>query len=342
MDTAAGPLLIGFVLFVALGAVCSAMETAFSAANRIRLKASADGGDARARTAAAILEHFDEALTAILIVNNVMHTAAASVATLFSVRTFGDGSVTASTLIVTAIIFFFGEMLPKRYARDCADRFALLSARPLRAAISLLRPVTRVFMRFSERLTRRFPEPDEPTYTEDELHDLVENLEDDGELEIQQQELVESAMDFGGKRAGDIYIPMRDVVSLPDSASREEILSVMKEKRFSRYPVVSARNGRVTGMLQAYRYLSACVSGQSEDLRRWMKPLRSYGADMHIDDLMHAMSGRRQHMALVVDEAGKTLGIVTMEDILEELVGEIYDEKDPAAAASAPSGKEGA
>lgn len=335
MDPDSWPILLILICTILLCGLTSAVEMSFTALNRVRIRNSAEDGDRNARRALVILSHFEEALTTILIVNNILNIASASLMTVLVTRLWGDGAILWATVALTVVVYIFAEMLPKTVARRRADRYALKSAGVFLAMIRVLKPVTFLFSKWGEWIAHRFPAPADPSFTEDELHDIIETIEDEGLLEPDQQELVQSAFEFGAITASDILIPLEKVVMIDAESTQDQIAGKIAAHKYSRFPVWDARRGRVTGILQVNRFLTARLTGTYTRLRALLIPIRTYRADMHIDDLMTQMNQHRGHMALIADETGQAVGIVTMEDILEELVGEIYDESDPAAEPAA-------
>jgi CBS domain containing-hemolysin-like protein len=328
---------IAFLLFVTivLSGLTSAIEMSYNAVNRVRVKSSAEDGVKNARRALMVLSRFEEALTTILILYNILSIAAASLATVLVTRVWGSGEVAWSALALTVIFFIFVDMLPKTIARRRADAFALKASGALLFTMRILKPFTFLFTKWGEFISRHFPAPDDPSFTEDELHDIIETIEDEGLLEPDQQELLQSAFEFGAITAQDILIPLEKVVMIDSAFTQDQIAGSIAAYKYSRFPVWDGRRARVVGILQVNRFLTARLTGTYRRLRELLIPIRTYRADMHIDDLMTLMNQHRSHMALIADETGKVLGIVTMEDILEELVGEIYDESDPAAEPAA-------
>jgi CBS domain containing-hemolysin-like protein len=335
MDPDSWPIVLLLFLTIVLSGLTSAIEMSYNAVNRVRIKNSADDGDKSARRTLIILSRFEEALTTILILYNILSIAAASLATLLVTRLWGSGEVAWSTVVLALIFYVFVDMLPKTIARRRADIFSLKASSALLLLMRVLKPFTFLFTKWGELISRHFPSPDDPSFTEDELHDIIETIEDEGLLEPDQQELLQSAFEFGAIAASDILIPMDKVVMIDSQATQDQIVSKIDDYKFSRFPVWDARRDRVVGILQVNRFLTARLTGTYTRLRAILIPIRSYRSDMHIDDLMTLMNQHRSHMALIADETGKSLGIVTMEDILEELVGEIYDESDPAAEPAA-------
>ena len=335
MDPDSWPIAILLFFTIVLSGLTSAIEMSYNAVNRVRVKSSAEDGVKSARRALMILSRFEEALTTILILYNILSTAAAALATVLVTRLWGSDEVAWSALTLTVVFYIFVDMLPKTIARRRAEAFALKCSGPLLFMMRILKPFTFLFTKWGEFISRHFPSPDDPSFTEDELHEIIETIEDEALLEPDQQELLQSAFEFGAITAKDILIPLGKVVMIDSTASQDQIAGMIAAHKYSRFPVWDERRDRVVGILQVNRFLTARLTGTYKRLRELLIPIRTYRADMHIDDLMTVMNQHRNHMALIADETGKTLGIVTMEDILEELVGEIYDESDPAAEPAA-------
>lgn len=335
MDPDSWPIALLLFTTIVLSGLTSAVEMGYNAVNRVRVKSSAEDGNKDARRALVILSRFEEALTTVLILYNILSIAAASLATVLVARIWGSGAVAWSALALTVIFFIFVDMLPKTIARRRADAFSLRASGALLFMMRVMKPFTFLFTKWGEFISRRFPAPGDPSYTEDELHDLIETIEDEGMLKPDQQELLQSAFEFGAICARDILIPLEKVVMIESASTQDQIAGKIAAHKYSRFPVWDERRGRVIGILQVNRFLTARLTGAYRRLRELLIPIRTYRADMHIDDLMTQMNQHRSHMALIADETGKVLGIVTMEDILEELVGEIYDESDPAAEPAA-------
>ncbi len=323
------------VLIVCLifgGAYFASAETALATVNRIRMMSLCENGDKRAKRVLYILDHFDQALTSILIGNNIMHIACASTATVLASRLWGVSAVTAATFVTTFVVFLFAEMLPKRFAKAASEPYALAISASLLFFVKLLSPVARVFSSLGNLIGKPFrKKTEEPTVTEDELYDIIETVATEGVIDEEKTELVQSALEFSDTVAKDILTPWECVVKIRVSMTAEEILEVIKRNVHSRLPVVDV-HGEPIGMLQIRKYLKAYLKG-GVILAKVMDDPKYVGAFTAIDDLLPAMSAQRTQIAIVRDDAGKTLGIVTVEDILEELVGEIYDEDDAEGSA---------
>lgn len=339
MDTgsiSAIPRYLGFIaLFIIGGAYFSAAETAFASVNEIRMISGADDGDKKARRVLYILDNFDKALTTMLIGTNIMHIACSSMVTLMASKIWGNKAVTASTFIITFIVFIFVEMIPKSYAKACSEVLAPRLAGSLIFLMKLLTPVSFLFSGISRLVTKLVgtAEGEEPTVSEEELFDIIENIDEEDEIDEDEAELVQSALELTIKPAKDILIPWEKVVCITPDMSDEDILDLVENTIYSRFPVVNG-DGTPVGLLQVRKFLKSRIRKQSGQRSRTNLDKLFYAdPDIPVDELMDEMSSNRVHMALIKNkESGELLGIVTMEDILEELVGEIHDEDEARAA----------
>lgn len=307
-------------------------ETALASANRIRIKSLADDGNRRAQKTVALLDDFDRALTTLLVGTNIVHIACASLTTLFVKRLWGAGAVAVSTVVLAIVVFFAAEMLPKSFARAYPEEAALALAPSLRTLMTLLSPITVLFSGISKFITRLFGVPDAPTVTEDELYDIIESIGEEGGIEEEASRLIHSALEFDDITVQQVLTPRNRMVTVALDDSCEEILSVIRESRHSRLPVYDKTPDNIVGILGIRRYLKAYLAqGENVSLAELMDPPYFLPRKRRIDDALSEMSGRKQHIAVVRDDFGGVLGIVTVEDILEELVGEIWDEDDDPA-----------
>ena len=320
---------ISFLLLLLGGAYFAGSETSLSTVNRIRVMTRADDGDARAEKVLYILDHFDDALSAILVGNNIMHIGSASLATVTAAKLWGSGAVGVTTVVTTLLVFFFAEMVPKAFARTCSERFAFFCAPSLCVLMRFLAPVGRFFGRLHRLFSKKQEEP--PTVTEEELHDIIENIgtEEDG-VESDTAELVQSALEFTETPAAEIFTPWEKVLTVSSAMEPREIESVIRASAHSRLPVVNAE-GEVVGMLQIRKYLKAYITRSGHvSLKKVMDRPYFIRTGLNIDELLEQMSRSKTHAAVVLGADGKPAGLLTVEDILEELVGEIYDEKEAA------------
>jgi len=330
MDSSS-PILYALLVFCLFGGgFFAATEIAYASANKIRLKNYAENGDRQAKKALYILNNFDRALTTLLIGNNVMHIGCASLATLLATKLWGKGAVGLTTLVTTVVVFFISEMLPKSYAKSHAERFALGASGPLCFLMKALRPLVFLFSSLSSLLASLFrKDAAEPTVTEDELYDIIETIQEEGSMEPEKGKLVASALEFADFTVQDVLTSRVDMVALDLSSSPEEIMELIQKNKYSRLPVYDDSVDDIVGVLQIRKYLKAVLSsGAPEDLRPLLDKPYFVHKKTRIDDLLQEMSQKKIHLAVVTDDYGGTMGIVTMEDMLEELVGEIWDEDD--------------
>lgn len=320
--------LAAIALSILGGAYFAATEIALASVNRIRMMSLADNGSKRAARVLYILDHFDKALTTLLIGNNIMHIGCASIATLMATKLWGVQAVPAMTVVITVVVFFVAEMIPKRFAKACNERFALAVSGSLVTLMKLFTPVSFIFSKLSAWVSKPFKKAEEPpTVTEDELYDIIETIAQEGAMDDDTTELVQSALEFSDTFVREVLTPWEKVVRIPVNAKEEEILSAIRENIHSRLPVVDEEDHPI-GVLLIRKYLKAHMRGECEALSIMMESVHFVDADTPLDDLFAVMSGNKTHLSVVRDANWKTLGIITMEDILESLVGEIYDEDD--------------
>ena len=317
---------ISFFLLLLGGAYFAGSETSLSTVNRIRVMTRADDGDKRAGKVLYILDHFDDALSAILVGNNIMHIGSASLATVTAAKLWGSGAVGVTTVVTTLLVFFFAEMVPKAFARACSERFAFFCAPSLCVLMRVLAPVGRFFGAIHRLFTKKEAEP--PTVTEEELHDIIENIGTEDAVESDTAELVQSALEFTETPANEIFTPWEKVLTVSPAMEPKEIETVIRASAHSRLPVVG-EDGEVIGMLQIRKYLKAYILRDGHvSLKKVMDKPYFIRKGLNIDDLLEQMSRSKTHAAVVLGPDGRPAGLLTVEDILEELVGEIYDEKE--------------
>lgn len=325
-------LIILFVLCLLGSFYFSGTEMAFSSVSRIRMRTRADEGDKRAKCVLSILDQFDAALTTILIGNNIVNIGAATIATIVATGLWGAGSVALATLAVTVLIFVFGETLPKTFAKACNEAFALTVASSLAFLMKALGPLVFLFTKITNRISRPFRHSDkQATVTEMELRNLIDDAVEDGALNEETGELVQSAIRYTDATVRDIITPWKQVRKIPLSMPHEEVMALVRTSSHSRLPVIDS-NGEVVGLLRIRRYLKATLRGHTPvSIEAVMEPVHAIAVTMPVDDLLPMLSSHKTHFTLVRDEWDNVLGIVTMEDILERLVGDIWDEEDEVA-----------
>ena len=319
-------IILALLLFADYFAVC---ETSFAAVSRIRLKTAMERGDRRANKAMYVCERFDKAITTILIGTNIVHLSCASYVTVLVTRRWGLSAVTLSTFVTTLVVFFVGEMLPKSVAKKYSLRLALGTASSLVFFMHLLTPVSFVLTKIGEFASRLTKGDSEVSVTEDELYDIIENMTDEGDLDSEQGDLVHSALAFGDLTAESILTARVDMETIDVDGPLEEILAQVKASRHSRIPVYQDSVDNIIGVLQIRRFMREYLQKREKtDLRSLLDEPYFVHQSAKIDELLSVMSSKKINMTIVTDSYGGTVGIVTVEDILEELVGEIWDEDD--------------
>ena len=324
------PLLIVFLMFVVCGSYFAGTESAFTAMNKIKIKSKAEDGNKRAKNTLYIANNFDRALSTILIGNNVARTAAASVATIIAAREFSHISnyTLWTTVITTLIFFFFSEMIPKAFANDRSDSTALLFAGSMKAFMKILRPFAAVFTWISHRVTRLFAGEQQPSITEDELIDIIDTAEEEGVVDEERSEMLRSAIQFSGTAVADVMTMPDDIQAIELHASIPEILAFIREVRHSRIPVYDRDLDHIVGIMKVRNFLQAYYHNHNINIRSLLKDPYYAHADDMVSDLFDVMKGTQHYIAVIRNDEGHTLGIATIEDFLEELVGEIWDEDD--------------
>ena len=312
---------------LAMSAYFSATETAFSSLNRNRLKVLADSGNKRAALALRLAGDYDRLISTILIGNNIVNITVASVGTLLFVELYGDVGATVSTVVVTVVVLIFGEITPKSIAKDAPERFALFSAPFIRLWIWVLTPLNFLFSQWKRLVSRFFKTDENAKMSHEELLLFMEDVEQDGGIDENEGELLRNALEFRDLTAAEILTHRIELEAVDIGESREEIANAFTRSRFSRLLVYRDTIDQIVGVLhQKDFYVNGKMTDQPiEEIMT--EPLFVY-QHTKIRDILKMLQHQKSHIAVVVDDFGGTLGIVTMEDILEELVGEIWDEHD--------------
>lgn len=305
----------------------SASETAFTTLNRIRLKTEAEAGDSRAALVLSIAENYDKMLSTILIGNNIVNIASASLATIVFTHVLGDAGVSVSTAVMTVIVLIFGEISPKNLAKEHPEAFARFSAPFLRLLITILTPINFIFSQWKKLLNKIFKKKSDNRMTQEELKTIVDEAQSEGGIDEEKGELIRSAIEFDDLTADDILTPRVDIVGIDEECPFQEISDIFLKNTYSRLPVYSDSIDNIIGIVHEKDYFSAQKSGIS-DIKQVMKKVLYISRTVKISDLLRTLQKTKSHMAIVVDEFGGTEGLVTMEDIIEELVGDIWDEHD--------------
>ena len=324
-----GYLILVLVVLVLLSAFFSASETAISTVNRIRMRNYADEGNKKAQKVIHMADNYDRTLSTILVGNNIVNIAFASLSTMLFTNLFGVSGVGIATLVSTIVVLIFGEILPKSMAKEFSDTFTLTVAYPLYWIMLVLTPVVYIFIGIKKGIMRIFkPQKKQVSVTEQELKYIIEEIEDEGVLEKQESELVRSALDFDEITAEEILTPRVDVVSAEADASTETIKDLFIEEHYSRIPIYEDRIDNIIGVLYSKDFFTAYIKGTEFSIRDMLQSVIFIPPSKKISELFSELQKSKSHLAVVTDQYGGNMGIVTLEDILEELVGEIWDEYD--------------
>lgn len=318
------------VVLLLLSAFFSSTETAFSSVSKIRLKNLADNGNKKAKTALYVAERYSKALTTILVGNNIVNIANSALATVFFVNIFGEAQGTViSTVAITIVVLIFGEVLPKNIAIDNAEKICMTFAPVLKFLMVLLTPLSIILMGINKLYKKlaRNSNHQEPSVTEDELKYIIESIEEEGVLEQQESELVQSALEFDEKTAEEILTPRVDMVAIDIDDPVEEITELVLKERYSRIPVYRDNIDKIIGVLHTRDYLEALINNNEKpNIEAMLQPAHFIYKTKKLSALLADFKYNKIHLAVVTDDYGGILGIVTMEDLLEQIVGEIWDE----------------
>lgn len=314
-------LIVSMMIF---SAVFSGTETAYSSVNKLRLKNYEAQGSKKAAKALKLANKFDEVLTAVLIGNNIVNIAASSVSTLLFISMYGDNGAAVSTIVITLLVLTFCEVIPKSYAKKNAEKIALAFATPLTFLVGLLKPLVFLLNKLSALFDRG---EDVPSVTEDELKYMIDEIEEQGVIEEQESELVKSALEFDEITVNEILIPRVKVIGVEVNSSIDEIKELFSSEMYSRLPVYEKSLDDIVGIITNKSFFKMLVEGKS-DIRGIIQEVPHIADSKLISEAMKDMQRSKVHLAVVIDQYGGTKGIITLEDIIEELVGEIYDEDD--------------
>lgn len=323
-------LVIFMVILVVVSAFFSMSETVFSSVNVIRLKTFIEEGKNGSKKALWITEHFDRTITTILVGNNLSNIALATISARFfsMIFDYGDTYINIiNTLVMTTVILIFGEILPKSTAKNNAESLALLISSVLYLLIKVLNPITWVFRKINNILVKDHSE-DSISVTGNELEKIFDTMEEEGSIDEDEAEMLQSVLDLSEKKVGDIMTPRVDMIGIEVNDSLEEIKNIFFEFQFSRLPIYEETRDNVIGVLHERDLFTQLVKGLEVNIRELMAVPMFVSKSMRADTLIETLQREKAHMAIVSGEFGGTSGIVTMEDALEELVGEIYDEHD--------------
>lgn len=320
---------IFIVVLVLFSGFFSATETAFSSVNRTKLKLKAQGGNKSAQNALNLLDKFDKLLSTILVGNNLVNITLSVLFNNIFENVIRDPAVSGivSVAVSTIIVLTFGEITPKMVAKENSERVCMAFGYPIRVIMVILYPLTLIFAGLKFLLRKIFKSHDDDKITEEELLSMVEEAGEDGSLDSQEKELISSAIEFDDCEVADILVPRVNVIAVPTNMAMDKIKSIFLEYNYSRLPVYKDSIDQIVGMIHNIDFFTALEKGE-KNIKGYITPVAVATEHMKISALLKSMQRQKVHMAVVVDEYGGTLGIVTLEDILEELVGEIWDEHD--------------
>ena len=319
---------VALVILVGFSAFFSASETAFSSLNQIRLKSRAEDGDSSAARVLTMAEQYDKLLSTILIGNNIVNIAAASIGTILFTRMLGaERGATVSTIVLTIIVLIFGEVTPKSLAKEMPEKVATAVSPFLVLLMALMTPLTWLFTQWKKLLGHFVHSGEADTITEGELMTMVSEAENDGELTDRESELIRSAIEFDDVEVEEILTPRVDVVAVEDDIPLEELAQTFAESGYSRLPVYHGTIDNIIGVVHEKDFYIARLK-KATKIDDLVVPTLYTTGSTQISQLLRTLREQHHHLAVVVDEYGGTEGIITLEDILEELVGEIWDEHD--------------
>lgn len=317
-----GQIILVLVMMV-FSALFSSAETAYSSVNKIRLKNYASQGNKKAEKALRLANKYEDMLTAVLIGNNIVNITNSSVSTVIFISIFGAKGSAISTVVVTILVLIFGEVLPKSYAKKNPEKLALFFAAPLSVLIIVFKP----FVLFFNALASVFKGDDSPSVTEDELKYMIDEIEEQGVIEEQESDLVKSALEFDDITVSEILIPRVKIIGVEVTDPVDDILNTFNTESYSRLPVYDTSLDNILGIITNKAFFKMLADGKT-DIRNIIQEVPHIAASKLISQAMRDMQRSKVHLAVVTDQYGGTEGIVTLEDIIEELVGEIYDEDD--------------
>lgn len=318
---------IAIIILIMFSAYFSATETAFTSVNRIRIKNLAGNGDKRAKRVLELTDKYDSLLSTILIGNNIVNILITVIATLLFVELYGSLGPTIATIVTTVLILIFGEITPKSLAKEIPEKTSMGFGGSIRLVMMIFTPLNFLFGAWKKLVAKAFKMDAEQGITEEELLTMVEEAETEGGLDEERSELIQNAIEFNGLEAWDILTPRVDVAAIEVDTCKDDILKLFRDTGFSRIPVYDDDIDNILGVLNQKDFHNY-IYGTSADIREYVAPVVFIPETMKLPVILKKMQTTKTHMAVVIDEYGGLAGIVTLEDILEELVGEIYDEHD--------------
>ena len=328
LDSASIGMRIALVILMAMSAYFSATETAFTSLNRIRMKNKADNGSRRAAKTLALAEEYDKLLSTILIGNNIVNNVATTVGAVLFIKLVGEQRGPAvSATVLTIVILIFGEVSPKSLAKEHPEQFAMFSAPLLKLFMILLTPANFLFSQWKKLLSVVFRNTEDDGITEEELVGMVDQAETEGGLDEHESDLIRNAIEFTDLEVSEILTPRVDLVAAEENSTMEEVAALFAESGYSRIPIYHETIDNIVGVIHEKDFYAARYRGETM-VSNLKSPVFYTTGNTQVSELLRILQKNKAHMAVVVDEYGGTQGIATLEDILEELVGEIRDEHD--------------
>lgn len=321
-------LIIAIIICIILSAYFSATETAFSCANKIKLKNMVQNGNKKAKKVLNICNNYDKMLSTILIGNNIVNIGSASLSTLLFIDLLGnEKGPTISTIVLTIIVLIFGEISPKTIANQNPEKFAMFSAPILALLMKILTPINYLFSLWKNILAKIFKTPINTGVTEEELLTMVDEVANDGNIDKEEKDLIKNAIEFNDLIVGDIYTPRIDITAIEKNSKIEEIKNIFDSTAFSRIPIYDKDIDHIIGVLNQKDFYTKVINN-SENFEKILKPVKLVTKNKKINELLKELQKEKMHIAIVINEFGETIGLVTLEDIVEEIVGDIWDEHD--------------
>ena len=327
--------IVALIILIAFSAFFSGSETAFSSANEFKLrKASEEKASPKNKFAYFIYSNYSKAITAILIGNNLVNIASSSIGTVIVLALLGEEFAWVSTAVMTILVLIFGEIMPKIISASMPEKFAWLVAWPLRIIMIILSPLVWLVDKLMGLISKLWENklPDGPNVTEDDLENIIETVEDEGVIDEETSDLLMSALDFDDVLAYEIITPRVDIIAADIDDSFEEILEVALSSPYSRIPVYEDTIDNIIGILNIRRLFKRMLSEEQPDIRSLLMPVHFVHKTTPLPDVLSKMKANKSHMVMVSDEYGGVMGLLTMEDVLEQLVGDIWDESDEIEA----------
>lgn len=316
------------VLLILSSAFFSSSETAFSSINKIKLKAMINNGNKKAEETLNVAENFSKLIATLLVGNNIVNITSATLATVYFTALIGENGATVSTIVMTILVIIFGEIIPKSLAKMYPEKYAMAIVSIIKFFIVILSPITFIFNKLSDLIEKLFKPEEEEEFHSEELITMVEEAEHDGSVDEHEAEIITNAIEFNDLDVGEIFTPRVDVTFVSDDDSLDDIAKKFRETGYSRLPYYQESVDNIIGVLHEKDFYNIYYTKSKTTVKQILKDVFFTNENIKISALLRQLQKHKLHMAIVVDEYGGTAGIITMEDILEELVGEIYDEHD--------------